>query len=277
MVVKVAVMPASLSVYNLSKVYLGSNNQDPQVVLKGLELVIPAGTFVALVGLNGSGKTTLLRVIAGLEPATSGEVRINGERADLLRRPVGMVSQELALLPWRTVLENVELGLELQAVKGKERRERAMNMLRVFGLEDCGHRYPRELSGGMRQKVAIARALLPEPELLLMDEPFSALDCQVKSRLQHFLIDLWIQRRDTVLFVTHDVEEAIVLSDTVLVISQKPARVVDVIPVNLPHPRDRTGIPMTGLRRRVLASLMLTRPGEKPAGFVRSNAAGCRG
>lgn len=270
-------MPASLSVYNLSKVYLGSNNQDPQVVLKGLELVIPAGTFVALVGLNGSGKTTLLRVIAGLEPATSGEVRINGERADLLRRPVGMVSQELALLPWRTVLENVELGLELQAVKGKERRERAMNMLRVFGLEDCGHRYPRELSGGMRQKVAIARALLPEPELLLMDEPFSALDCQVKSRLQHFLIDLWIQRRDTVLFVTHDVEEAIVLSDTVLVISQKPARVVDVIPVNLPHPRDRTGIPMTGLRRRVLASLMLTRPGEKPAGFVRSNAAGCRG
>lgn len=248
-------MSARLSIRNLSKVFSGPNGQAPATILDGLDLDVSAGSFVSLVGLNGSGKTTLLRIIAGLEDATGGEVRINGELAGPGPRPVGMVSQELALLPWRTTLGNVELGLELQGMARAERQAQALNMLRLFGLEECASQYPRELSGGMRQKAAIARALVAGPELLLMDEPFSALDCQIKSRLQCFLVDLWARRRDTVLFVTHDIEEAVLLSDTIVVISQAPTRVLEVVNVDMPRPRERTAAQANELRRRVLAAL----------------------
>lgn len=248
-------MSAGLRIRNLSKVFAGAEGQGPTTVLAGLDLDVAAGSFVSLVGLNGSGKTTLLRIIAGLEEPTAGEIRINGELAGPGPRPVGMVSQELALLPWRTALGNVELGLELQGLARPERQARALDMLRLFGLEDCALKYPRELSGGMRQKTAIARALLPGPELLLMDEPFSALDCQIRSRLQRFLVDLWTRRRDTVLFVTHDIEEAVLLSDTVVVISQTPTRVLEVVDIDMPRPRERTAAEINALRRRVLAAL----------------------
>jgi len=248
-------MSASLSIHALRKVFAGLNGQAPATILDGLDLNVPAGSFVSLVGLNGSGKTTLLRLIAGLDAPTTGEIRINGELAGSGPRPVGMVSQELALLPWRTTLGNVELGLELQGMARHERWERAMDMLRLFGLEGCASQYPRELSGGMRQKAAIARALVAGPELLLMDEPFSALDCQIRSRLQRFLVELWTRRRDTVLFVTHDIEEAVILSDTVVVISQAPTRVLEVISVDMPRPRERTAVRTNELRRRVLSVL----------------------
>ncbi|MDR3043278.1 MAG: ABC transporter ATP-binding protein [Desulfovibrio sp.] len=249
-------MASGLSIRNLFKEYPGpSRSSAAQVVLSGLNLDVPAGSFVSIVGLNGSGKTTLLRIIAGLEPATSGDIRINGAPPDLSRKAIGMVSQELALLPWRTTYENVALPLELRCMGDKERHARVMRILRVFGLGGCSAQYPRALSGGMRQKVAIARALVAEPDMLLMDEPFSALDCQIRLQLQRFLTELWMQRRDTILFVTHDVEEAVVLSDIVVVISQKPARVIDVISVNLPRLRERATLPVTELRRRVILAL----------------------
>jgi NitT/TauT family transport system ATP-binding protein len=210
---------------------------------------------VSIVGLNGSGKTTLLRIIAGLEPASAGEARIGGGLVAPGSHAVGMVSQELALLPWRTTLGNVELGLELRGVPAAQRRERALEYIRAFGLSGFEDKFPRELSGGMRQKAAIARALAPNPELLLLDEPFSALDCQVKTRLQRFLMDVWTERRDTVLLVTHDIEEAVLLGDIVVVISQAPARVLKVIDVDLPRWRDRTGEAFNVQRREVLELL----------------------
>lgn len=248
-------MSSSLSIRGLCKAYPAQKGREPLPVLAGIDLEVPAGAFVSIVGLNGSGKTTLLRIIAGLEPASSGEARIGGGLVTPGSHAVGMVSQELALLPWRTTLGNVELGLELQGVPSAQRRERALEYIRAFGLTGFEDKFPRELSGGMRQKAAIARALAPNPELLLLDEPFSALDCQVKTRLQRFLMDVWTQRRDTVLLVTHDIEEAVLLSDIVVVISQAPARVLKVLPVDLPRWRDRTGESFNARRREVLELL----------------------
>ncbi len=248
-------MSSSLSIRGLCKAFPPQNGREPLAVLAGIDLEVPAGAFVSIVGLNGSGKTTLLRIIAGLEPATSGEARIGGGLVAPGSHAVGMVSQELALLPWRTTLGNVELGLELRGVPAAQRRARAMEYIRAFGLAGFEDKFPRELSGGMRQKAAIARALAPNPELLLLDEPFSALDCQVKTRLQRFLMDLWTERRDTVLLVTHDIEEAVLLSDIVVVISQAPARVLKVFTVDLPRWRDRTGEEFNAQRREVLELL----------------------
>jgi ABC-type nitrate/sulfonate/bicarbonate transport system ATPase subunit len=248
-------MPASLSIRGLSKAFPGQNDGPPLTVLSGLDLEVPAGGFVSLVGLNGSGKTTLLRVIAGLAPADAGEVRIGGGLVSPGSHAVGMVSQELALLPWRTTRGNIELGLELKGVPAAQRSAAAQEYIQAFGLAGGEDKYPRELSGGMRQKAAIARALAPNPELLLLDEPFSALDCQIKTRLQRFLLDVWAKRRDTVLFVTHDIEEAVLLGDVVVVLSQAPARVLAVMPVDLPRWRDRTGGRFNALRREVLELL----------------------
>jgi NitT/TauT family transport system ATP-binding protein len=249
-------MASKLTIRDLGKDYPGQGGEGPLTVLDRIDLDVPTGAFVSIVGLNGSGKTTLLRIIAGLEPASRGSVRVNGRESGSCRGgDIGMVCQELALLPWRTVLKNIEIGLEIKGLAPKERTALAMDYIRTFGLEGFESKYPRELSGGMRQKAAIARTLVTGPALVLMDEPFSALDCQTRNNLQVFLLNVWSRRKDTVLFITHNIEEAVFLSDAIVVISQKPARVLEIIPVDIPRPRDRTGGENNSLRRYVLTLL----------------------
>lgn len=251
-------MASKVTIRNLCKEYPGHGREAPLRVLDGIDLDVPSGAFVSIVGLNGSGKTTLLRIIAGLEAASRGSVQINGTESDRSHRgDIGMVCQEVALLPWRTVLKNIELGLEIKKMAPRERRTLAVDYIRTFGLRGFESKYPRELSGGMRQKVAIARTLVTGPELVLMDEPFSALDCQTRNQLQAFLLGVWSSRRDTVLFVTHNIEEAVYLSDAIVVMSQKPAKVLEIVPVDIPRPRDRTGSENNSVRRHVLNLLNL--------------------
>ncbi len=249
-------MAATLSIRGLAKAYPGKGSGPETPVLDGIDLDVAAGSLVSVVGLNGSGKTTLLRVIAGLEAPSRGSIRIDG-RPPAPGGPdaVGLVSQELALLPWRTVRGNIALGLELRRLPAARRVELAREYEEAFGLSSVSDRYPRELSGGMRQKAAIARTLVAEPGAVLMDEPFSALDCQTKSRMQAFLLDVRKRRRDTIVFVTHDIEEAVLLSDRIAVITPRPSRVEEVLEVDLPRPRVRTDAGVNALRARIVAIL----------------------
>ena len=206
-------------------------------VLDEISMTVPDGTFVSLLGPSGCGKTTLLRIVDGLVEPTAGEVMVDGE---IVRRPSAdraMVFQEFNLLPWRTVLGNTELGLEVQGVDRAERRHRAIEALRLVGLEAFSHHYPHELSGGMKQLVGFARALCTEPRYLLMDEPFGSLDPQVREMMQLDLLKIWDLTRKTVVFVTHSVEEAVLLSDQIVVLSSRPARILEIVDVDLPRPR----------------------------------------
>ncbi len=249
-------MAATLTIRGLAKVYRPATGGGPVTVLDGIDLTVPAGSIVSVVGLNGSGKTTLLRVIAGLEPPSRGSIRID----DRLPGPggghaVGMVGQELALLPWRTVRDNIALGLELRRLPAAKRLDLVREYEDAFGLAAWAGRYPRELSGGLRQKAAIARTLIANPDVVLMDEPFSALDCQTRNRMQAFLLDVWAKRRDTIVFVTHSIEEAALLSDQIVVITPRPSRVGEIVTVDLPRPRERTDAAINALRSRIVATL----------------------
>nr|WP_279530097.1 ABC transporter ATP-binding protein [Halospeciosus flavus] len=198
------------------------------------------GEFLVIVGPSGCGKTTLFRIIAGLEEPTSGEVRIHGDPIEGPGMDRGMVFQEYLLFPWRTVLENVKFGLEQQDVSEAEAEERAMKMLDLVGLADEAEKFPKELSGGMKQRVGIARALAVDPEILLMDEPFGSVDAQTRDALHDELLRIWNETNKTVLFVTHDVDEAVKLADRVVVLQPSPGRVKEVVDVDLDRPRDRT-------------------------------------
>jgi NitT/TauT family transport system ATP-binding protein len=201
------------------------------LALDGIDLDVAAGSFVSLVGVSGCGKSTLLNVVAGLDTPTAGTVTVDG---DLVVGPGpdrGVVFQAYSLFPWRTVTENVEFGLECQKVSRAERRRRAADMLGVVGLTEFADRLPRELSGGMRQRVAIARALVTEPDLLLLDEPFGALDLQTRRSLHEFLHHVWERTGATVLMVTHDVGEAVYLSEQVVMLTARPGRVAESIDV----------------------------------------------
>ena len=212
------------------------------LVLEKVDLTIRTGEIVGLLGRSGSGKSTLLRIIAGLMPPTSGEATCRGESIVGPPRDVAMVFQSFALFPWLTVLQNVELGLEAQGVDSVERRKRALAAIDLIGLDGFESAYPKELSGGMRQRVGFARALVVHPDLLLMDEPFSALDVLTAETLRTDLIDLWIEGRlpiKSVLMVTHNIEEAVLMCDRILVFSSNPGRVAAELKVDLPHPRNR--------------------------------------
>jgi len=227
---------AKLSVAGLSKRF------GELEVLRAIGVDVARGEFVSLVGPSGCGKTTFLRIVAGLERASAGGVRIDGRAVTGPGVDRGFVFQTDNLLPWRTVLANALLGPELA---GRDARPRTLELLKLVGLAGFEHYYPRQLSGGMRQRVNLARALAVDPEILLMDEPFSALDAQTREIMQTELLRIWNEGRKTVLFVTHQIDEAVFLSDRVLVFGRRPGRVREVVRVDLPRPRDlavkRTG------------------------------------
>lgn len=245
-----------VSLQSVSKAYASGT-----VALRSTSFTVAPGEFVSLVGPSGCGKSTILRIIAGLGPISAGEVRVDGlppERARRERGDLAFVFQDATLLPWRTVLGNVELPLQLRGVPASQRRAQALETLETVGLAEFAREYPRQLSGGMKMRVSIARALAAKPSLLLMDEPFGALDEMTRGRLNVELLRIVALAGWTVLFVTHNVFEAVFLSSRVLVMSPRPGRIVADMPIDLPYPRDpaiRTGLEFNMIASRVLATL----------------------
>jgi len=214
--------------------------------VKDVSLAIAAGEFVSVVGPTGCGKSTLLNVVAGLLRPSSGSVRVFGETLAGINRRAGYMFQSEALMPWRTALANVTAGLEFRGVGGAEARARGEDWLARVGLAGFGDRYPHQLSGGMRKRTALAQMLILDPQILLMDEPFSALDIQTRQLMENELLELWNADRKSVIFITHDLEEAIALSDRVVVLSAGPAtRPIGEFAIDLPRPRDVAEIRLT--------------------------------
>jgi NitT/TauT family transport system ATP-binding protein len=205
--------------------------------LERIDLAIHQGEFLAIVGPSGCGKSTLLRLVAGLHLASTGEVRIDGRIVDRPQTDLGVVFQSPVLLDWRTALDNVLVQIELRSLDPRAYRERALRLLDQVGLKEFVDRYPYELSGGMRQRVAIARALIHDAPLLLMDEPFGALDALTREQMRLDLEALWLATRKTVLFITHSVDEAVLLADRVVVMSPRPGKIECIIDVSMPRPR----------------------------------------
>jgi NitT/TauT family transport system ATP-binding protein len=238
----------------------GERQKAANPVLAGVSLKVIAGEFVSIVGPSGCGKSTLLSLIAGLSRPSGGTIKINGEPVTGVRPDVGFIFQQDALLPWRTATENVQLALKFRGVAKAERRRRAAEWMDRFGLGAMHERYPRELSGGQRKRAAIAATLVYEPQLLLMDEPFSALDVQTRDFIETDILNAWGQAESqTAVLVTHDLEEAIALSDRVIVMSQAPGRVVSDYAVDLPRPRNimdvRTTDQFQALHKEIWADL----------------------
>ena len=224
-------MPKKLAITSLSK-HFGDLE-----ALRQIDVTVEQGEFITIVGPSGCGKTTFLRMVAGLEPATSGEILLDGKP---LRGPGsnrGFVFQNDSLLPWRTVLSNALVGPEISGKVGVKERQRTLDLLSLVGLAGFENYYPRQLSGGMRQRVNLARALAIDPEVLLMDEPFAALDAQTREIMQTELLRIWEQGRKTVLFVTHQIDEAVFLADRVLVFARRPGRLQEDVKIELPRPR----------------------------------------
>jgi ABC-type nitrate/sulfonate/bicarbonate transport system ATPase subunit len=230
---------AKLAIRGLAKSFEKRTAQGRQRadILRNVDLDIYANEFVSIIGGSGSGKTTLLRIIAGLVPADQGTIALDGAPVMRPGRERAMVFQAINLLPWRNVLRNVEFGLELQRAEREARRDAALRYLALVGLKDHAYAFPHELSGGMRQRVGIARALATEPDVLLMDEPFGSLDAQTGEFLWDELLKIVDHTRKTVVFVTHHIDEAIYLSDRVVVLGGRPARIVETVDVPFAKPR----------------------------------------
>src|ERR1700730_7633471 len=221
--------------------------------LDGISLEVALGEIVVVIGGSGCGKSTMLRAISGLDTPTKGKVVLDGTVITAPHEQIGMVFQEPRLLPWLCVADNVGFGLG--HYPAEERTERVASALDRVGLSEKARMWPRELSGGQAQRVAIARALVPRPEVLLLDEPFSALDAFTRADLQDHLLDLWADTKPTLILVTHDVDESIVLADRVVVLCPRPGRIFDEIGVDLPRPRDRQSAAFDFVKRRVLVAL----------------------
>lgn len=244
---------SQIQIRDLTKVYVRDDKET--VAIENFSLDIKKGELISIVGPSGCGKTTILRMIAGLLDPTSGSITIEGRPCTGPGPDRGMVFQDFALLPWRTVRKNVELGLEIAGVPKEERRARAEKYLEIVGLENFADSRISELSGGMKQRVGIARALVNKPDVLLMDEPFGALDAQTRNIMQAGLIKILAKTDQTIIFVTHSVDEAVYLSDRVVVLTKRPAKIKEVIHIDWPRPRDRASPEFTALRKHILNEL----------------------
>jgi len=247
-----------LTVQNVSKSFKKAEHQE-LLVLDNIQLQMQAGEIVALLGKSGSGKSTLLRIIAGLIEPSSGEVIYRNQPIQGPARGITMVFQNFALLPWLTVLENVELGLEALGIPRVQRRARALQAIDTIGLDGFESAFPKELSGGMRQRVGLARALVVNPDILLMDEPFSALDVLTADNLKSDLLDLWHTKKTNtngILFVTHNIEEAAMLADRILVFGNDPGYIRAELKVELAHPRNEQSLPFRNIVEQIYALMM---------------------
>ena len=245
----------SLELIHLDKTYISKEDGKEVETLKDIDIRIEEGEFVSLIGPSGCGKTTLLRIISGLEKPSGGKILIDSQDVDEPWLQVGLVFQEFALFPWRTVRENIEFGLEMKGISPEERGKKAAEYVSWFGLDDFGNRYPKELSGGMKQRVAIARTLINDPKIILMDEPFGALDSQTRLSQEEFLLNLWDRTKKTILFVTHNVDEALSLSQKVIVFSRRPGTVKKIFSIALDYPRDVNSDVFNGVRREIVEYL----------------------
>lgn len=221
-------------------------------VLDGVSLALPPGELLCLLGPSGSGKTTLLKLIAGLDRPSSGKITLKGQIISRPGRERCLVFQDCALFPWYTVEQNIEFGLIIKDIDVKQRRERVQELLENIGLQEFRRYYPKEISGGMQQRVAVARALAVSPEILLMDEPFGALDAQTRNSLQGFLVDIWLKTSVTIIFVTHSVDEAIYLASELTCLTKRPGKIGLSVKIDLPRPRDRTHRDFVRIRREIL-------------------------
>jgi len=225
----------AISIQDLRKTY---ETRDGSVVsLDGVTFDIRPHEFVSVLGPSGSGKTTILKIVAGLESKTTGIVRVEGKDVVGPQRKIGIVFQVPALMRWRTAIENILLPSEVLGIPRTEAREKAFETLRLVGLADFANKYPRELSGGMQQRVSIARALAHNPSIMLLDEPFSALDMMTRNQLNIELLRIWSERKQTSLLITHSISESVFLSDRVVVLGARPARVLEIVNIDLPRPR----------------------------------------
>ncbi|HEV7235692.1 MAG TPA: ABC transporter ATP-binding protein [Ktedonobacteraceae bacterium] len=246
-----------LLVQDVSKVY--RNGRQSVAALASIDLTVAAGEFVTVIGPSGCGKSTLFTIVAGIEQPSAGVVAIDGDADAVRAGKAGYMPQQPLLLPWRTVEENVMLGLDVRRVPRKKAQAEAHELLKRFGLADFAQSYPAMLSGGMRQRVALLRTVLFNAAFLLLDEPFGALDALTRLSLQMWLLELWQTFHSSVLFITHDVREAILLSDRIYVLSARPARVLRVVEVNLPRPRRQENLALAEavqLEQELVALLM---------------------
>ena len=226
-----------LEAQNIRLEYEQPRTKSRMVALDGVDLKVMDGEFVSIVGPSGCGKTSFLSVLDGLIVPTAGRIMVDGQVVTSPGPDRAMVFQDSSLLPWRTVLRNIVYGLECLGVRSREAKERARHFIGMVGLAGFEHHYPHELSGGMQQRVNLARALVVDPKILLMDEPFAALDAQTREVMQEELLQIWLRAKKTVLFITHQIDEAIYLSDRVVVFSSRPGKVKKIIEVNIERPR----------------------------------------
>jgi NitT/TauT family transport system ATP-binding protein len=228
---------SKLVIRNLRKSFRSQRSEDPIQIFEEISFEVHPSEFISLVGPSGCGKTTFLRILDGLIPRDDGEILLDGKTVIQPGPDKGFVFQDSSLLLWRTVIDNVILGLELQGVNKRAARKKAEQYIALVGLAGFEHHYPHELSGGMQQRVNLARALIIDPQVLLMDEPFASLDAQTREIMQAELLKMWNQAKKTVIFVTHQIEEAVFLSDRVVVFSARPTRIREIVKVSLPRPR----------------------------------------
>ncbi len=250
-------MPAIIELEHITKIYARPEGESQ--ILADVSFEVMDGEVLAIVGPSGCGKSTLLRIIHGLIPPSAGVVRFAGRTQEGINLACGMVFQSFALLPWLTVEENVEIGLDARGLDEEQRRKRAGRYIDKVGLDGQEDAYPRELSGGMKQRVGLARALAVEPKVLLMDEPFSALDALTSINLREELLDLWADPQlpvDTIVIVTHIIEEAVELADRILVMASNPGRIVESIKVDLPRPRKKKSPEFAALVDRVFSLIV---------------------
>jgi NitT/TauT family transport system ATP-binding protein len=241
----------NLELRDISKTFMAEKGESVES-LSNINLTVKNEEFVCLLGPSGCGKTTLLRIIAGLDYPTTGTVMLGGTVIDRPNPQLAMIFQEYSLYPWKTVVNNIAFGLEIRGIPQWKRSDIVKKYLEIVGLEGFENSYPYELSGGMRQRVAVARALAVDPTILLMDEPFGALDAQTRNMLQHELLNIWEKTKKTILFVTHSVDEAVFLADRIVVLTPRPGTICEVIPIDQPRPRDRTSVEFAKVRRYVL-------------------------